>query len=243
MVLTNVRYFVGPADLTSYSNKVEVEDTLEEKDATNFGSAGAKELLAGLESIAFQAEGQWNAGDPGYPDDSFWASRRTVEAHSVAPIGTTVGNAAYTTQAVRTSAKLFGTVGDVAPWALSAVGSWPMARGMVVCSPGTAVTTTGTGTSVTLGAVSDSQRLYASLHVLSVTGTSSPTIAVTIQSDDNAPFGTPTSRLTFTTTGSVGSESIRGSLGAITDTFYRCSFTVTGTNPSFLALVVLGIAG
>lgn len=241
-ILTNVRYFVGPADLTTQSNKVEWDDTMEEKDVTNFGSNGAKEIIAGIESLTIAAEFFYQAGDPGYADEEWWNARRIIEAHSLAPVGTTVGSPGYLTQAVRLAGTLFGSIGDVAMAKLGAAGSWPMARGAVLTSPGAAIAANGNGASVTMDAVAATQRLYASLHVLSVSGTSSPTLAVTIESDDDSGFPSATTQLTFTTTGAIGSEAIRGSTGAITDTFYRAKYVVSGTNPSFLALVVLGIA-
>jgi hypothetical protein len=246
-VLTNVRLFVGPTDLTGVSNKVEFADGMEEKDTTNFGSSGAKEVLGGLESLAFSGEGQWQAGSTSTVDvdDEMWGDRRVVQAYSVFPIGATVGNPAYLTQALRLSSKLFAAVGDVAPWMLTAVGSYPAARGMVLASPGTAVTVDANGTGVNLGAVASTQRLYATLHVLSVAGTTSPTLAVTVQSATSGAFSSPTTRLTFTTAAATGSELKRTSTGAITDTWYRAVFDVTdggGGDASFLVAMAIGTA-
>jgi hypothetical protein len=244
-VLTNVRYFVGPADLTAQSNKVELDDSMEEKDVTNFGSGGKKEVIAGLESVAISAEGFYQSGDPGYADDEWWTNRRTVEAHTVFPAPATTqltaGDTAYLTQAVRLSAKLFGTVGDVATFALTATGAYPLARGACLLGPGTTVTTTGTGTAVNVGAVAAGKGLYASLHVVSISGTSNPTLNVKVQSDDNSGMTSATDVITFTAATAVGSQVARVA-GAITDNYFRVSYTTSGTNPSFLAVVAVGIA-
>jgi hypothetical protein len=245
LVLTNVRLFVGPADLTGQSNKVEIVDAMEEKETTNFGSAAAKEVIAGIESVAIGAEGQWQAGDPGYVDDEMWAARRVIEAYTAGPDGAVVGTAAYLTQAVRLDSKLFGQVGDVMPWTLGAAGSWPLARGMFAQAPGSAITADANGTSVNLGAVPAGQRLYASLHLLSVAGTNTPTIAVTIESDTATNFPTPVTVLTFSTVSAVGSQIIRTATTGNTDTWYRAVFDVNangGTGMSFLAVIALGIA-
>ena len=244
-VLLNCRYFVGPADLTGHSNKVELTDSMEEKETTNYGSGGAKELLAGIESVEITGEGQWDAGDPGKIDDELWAARRVIEAHTVCPETAAVGALAYLTQAVRLDSKLFGTVGDVAPWTLTAKGSWPLARGMVLQAPGSAITADAFGTGVQLGAVSATQRLYATLHLLSVAGTLSPDLTVTIQSDSADTFGSPTTVLSFSTIAAVGDQIVRTSIGAITDTWYRAVFDVDdhgGVGESFLALIALAIA-
>lgn len=245
-ILTNVRYFVGPADLTAQSNKVEVDDSMEAKETTNFGSSGKKEYIAGLEDLALMAEGQYQSGDPGYADDEWWNARRVVEAHTIGPHTADVGAAAYVSEAVRLSGKLFGTVGDVAMFSLGAGGSLGLARGMFLQSPGTAVTADANGTAVQVGALSAGQRLYASLHVLSVAGTNTPELTVTIESDTVEAFsGSPETRLTFSTFTAIGSEVQRSSIGAHADSWYRAVFDVEdngGTGESFLVVVALGIA-
>lgn len=245
-VLLNVRYFVGPADLTGHSNKVELIDAMEEKETTNYGSSGAKELLAGVETVAIAAEGQWDVGDPGKPDNAFWTARRVVEAHTACAETAAVGALAYLTQAVRLDAKLFTAVGEVMPWMLTAGGSWPLSRGMVLSAPGTAITASADGAAVNLGAVAAGQRLYGALHVLSVAGTLVPELTVIVESDTVQAFsGSPETRLAFATATAVGSEIKRTAIGAHADTWYRASFDVDdngGTGESFLALVAIGIA-
>jgi hypothetical protein len=240
-VLLNARYFVGPADLTSYNNKIELDDSMEEKETTNFGSGGAKEVMAGIESVAIGAEGQWVAGDPGYIDDEMWAARRVIEAHTICPETAAVAALAYLTKAVRLDSKLFGQVGDVEPWMLAAAGSWPLARGVVLNNPGTALTVTGSGTAVQHIAVSTAaQYLYATLHVLSVSGTATPTLTVKVQSDNAGGFPSATDRITFTAATAQGSQVTRVA-GINADDWYRISYTISGTNPSFLAMVAVGV--
>ncbi len=245
-VLTNVRLFVGPADLTAASNKVELDDQMEEKETTNYASEGAKEVIAGLETVAINGEGQWEAGDPGYVDDHFWAHRRQIEAWTAGPHTADVGAVAYLTRAVRLNAKYFGGgVGEVAMWSAAAGGNWGLAHGVVLQSPGALITADADGTAVELGAVAATQRLVATLHVLSVAGTMVPELTVIIESDVDADFNSPTTRLSFATATAVGSEAVRTAPGAIADTFYRASFGVEdngGTGESFLVIVALGIA-
>lgn len=244
-VLLNVRAFVGPADLTGQSNKIELVDTMEEKETTNYGSGGAKELLAGVESVAIGAEGQWDSGDPGKIDDEMWANRRVIEAWTIGPETADASALAYLTQAARLNSKLFGAVGDVLPWSLTAGGSWPLVRGGITQPPGTAITADGNATGLNLGATSASQRLYASLHVLSVAGTLVPTIACTIQSASSNAFSSPTTRLSFTTVSAVGGQIIRTAAAANAHTWYRAVFDVTsngGVGMSFLAVAAIGIA-
>jgi hypothetical protein len=247
-VLLDVRLFAGGVDLSGNSNKVEIDDSMEVKNVTNFRSGGARQVAAGLEEVGISAEGQWEASDPTagahQQDDQFWAARRVVEPVSSAASGDSdlsAGGAMYLTQAVRSKYSLLGDIGEVIPWSGEWAGSWPLVRGLCAHPTGVPRTATGTGTAYNLGAVPDGKSLYATLHVLSVVGTGTPTITVAIESDDAIGFATPTTRGTFAAATLKGGEAIRV-VGPLTDTWWRTKWTVSGTAPSFLFLVAFGIA-
>lgn len=240
-VLTGVRAFANAADLTSNSNKVEITADVEDKDVTNYGSAGWKEILGGLASSQISAEGQWEALDPSKVDDASWSQLGGIGPWTVGPVGAAVGDLAYFTNALQSSYQLGGQVGDVAPWTGKATGSWPMVRGQIAHPPGTARTSTGVGTGVNLGAVAAGKRLYASLHVLSVAGTT-PSITARVESDDAIGFPSATTQLTFTAATAVGGQILRTTGSAITDSWFRVAWTISGTTPSFLFAAALGIA-
>ncbi|MEU0809516.1 hypothetical protein [Streptomyces sp. NPDC005970] len=240
-VLLDVRLFAVGADLTSASNKVEISSEAEDKDVTNYASQGWKEVLGGLSSAEISAEGQWEAGDPGKVDDNAWSTLGGTGPWSVGPSGAAVGSLAYFTSALRSNYALGGAVGDVAPWTGTAKSSWPLVRGQIAHPPGTARTATGSGTALQLGAVAAGKRLYAALHVLSVAGTGTPTITATVESDDAAGFASPATRLTFAAATAQGGQILRTDGTAITDTYYRVAWTISGTSPSFMFALSLGI--
>lgn len=245
-VLTNARIFAGGADLTARSNKVELASQLEEKDVTTFASSGWKEVLGGLFSSALGGEGQWEAGDLGKVDDESWTNLGAVGAYTVCPNasvaggGASVGDIAWLLQAMKANYKLGGQVGDIAPWTTAASGAWPLARGKVAHPPATPRTATGSGTSLQLTAVSATQYLYATLHVLSITGTAVPTITVKVQSSVDSAFTVPNDRITFTAATTLGGQ-IKRLVGPITDTWYRAQFTISGTTPSMVFVVALSV--
>lgn len=241
LILTNVRLFAGGADLTSASNKVELTTKVEEKDATNYASQGYKELLGGLASAEIASEGQWEAGDPGLVDDASWAQLGGTDAWSAGVDGAAVGGLAYLTKALRCDYKLGDAVGEIAPWTSSGMSTWPLARGQFAHPPGTARTADGTGTGLQLGAVAAGKRLYATLHVLSVAGTGTPTLTARVESSVDNTFASPTTRLTFTGATLQGGQVLRTDGSAITDTWWRIAWTITGTTPSFLFTSALGI--
>lgn len=241
-VLLDARLFAGGADLSGNSNKIEITSEIEEKNATNYRSDGWKELLGGLASAEMAGEGQWEAGDSGMVDDSSWAQLGGNTAWSASPADAVVGDLAYFMKAMRSDYALGDAVGEIAPWSGTAKSSWPLVRGVFAHPPGTARTSTGDGTAQQLGAITTGQRLYAAVHVLSVSGTSTPTITVEIESDSQEDFaGTPETRLSFDAATARGGQILRTDGTAHADTWYRPTWTVSGTSPSFLFVVALGI--
>ncbi|MBL7492520.1 hypothetical protein I6A60_01940 [Frankia sp. AgB1.9] len=241
LLLINTRLFTGGADLTGASNKIEISAEVEDKDVTTHGSGGWKEHQGGLADTELGAEGFWAAGDPGKVDDQTWAALGGVGAWTVGPDDAAVGNLAYLTRALRAQYQMTGSVGDVAGWNAGGKGSWPLARGVFAHPPGTARTASGTGTGINLGAVAAGKRLYASLHVLSVAGTT-PTLDVVVESDADNTFASPISQVTFTQAVDRGGQIGRTSAAGIADSWVRAKWTVGGTSPSFLFVVAVGTA-
>ncbi len=133
-----------------------------------------------------------------------------------------------------THSPITGGVGDMAGTNVSGNARGKLARGIIEIS--TATPTTGTTTGSQIGALSSSQRMYANLHVTAVAGS---TLDVIVQSDDNSGFTSPTNRITFTQASGVTSEHLSVA-GAITDDYWRLSYTISGG--SFTFAVALGIA-
>ena len=239
-ILLNARAFAVGVDLTGASNKLELSGEVEVKDTTTYGTSGWKGVIGGIGSAEIAGEGFWEAGDPSLVDDASWAQLGGVGPWTVCPDTAQVGSLAYLTRALRSNYQLLGNVGDVAPWTSTAKSSWPLVRGQIAHPPGTARTATGTGTALSLGPVAAGARLYAALHVLSVAGTT-PSLTVSIESDDAGGMATPTTRLTFDPATAAGGQALRTDASAITDTHYRVTWSVSGTTPSFMFAVSLGI--
>ncbi|MFF0136766.1 hypothetical protein ACFYRN_09995 [Streptomyces sp. NPDC005227] len=240
-VLVNVRCFAVGADLTSQANKIELSSEVEDKDATNYGSQGWKEVLGGLGSAELSGEGQWEAGDLTKIDDASWAQLGGVGPWSVsANNDASVGSLAYFMGALRSNYTLFDAVGEIAPWSGNAKSATPLVRGQFAHPPGTARTATGVGTGLNLGAVAAGKRMHAALHVLSASGTT-PSITARIESSVDNTFASPTTRLTFNAATASGGQILRTAGTAITDTWWRVAWTISGTTPSFLFVSSLGV--
>lgn len=239
-ILTNTRFWADGCDLTGAANKVEVMAEVEAKDATTYASGGWREQLGGLASSTWKASGFWEAGDPSLVDDALWSTLGGIRAVTAVPTAGAVGDVAYLTNALHSTYAILGDIGEVAPWSGEFSSSWPLVRGVVAHPAGTARTATGPGTALQLGAVAAGQRAYVTAHVLSVAGTT-PSLTVRVESDDNAGFTSPTTRATLTAATSTGGQIARTDGTAITDTYWRVAWTISGTGPSFLFAAALGI--
>lgn len=246
MVLLNARAFAGAVDLTGVSNKAEVTPSVDTVDVTNFGSAGWKEILGGLAETEIALAGFFESGTVAaagtFEDPELFAQLGAVGPWSLMPAGAADSGLAYLTNALEASLNAIqGSIGDAAGFEAMAKGSTKLARGVVGHPPGTARTSTGTGTANQLGALSAAQSLYVNLHVLSIAGTT-PSLTVRVESDDNAGFSSATTRGTFTAaTTAVGGQHMRIA-GPITDDYWRAAWTISGSSPSFLFLVTFGRA-
>ncbi|KAB8162922.1 hypothetical protein FH609_004125 [Streptomyces sp. 3MP-14] len=240
-VLLDARLFTGGADLSGHSNKIELSGETEDKDVTNYRSDGWTEVLGGLASAEISGAGQWEAGDPGMVDDVSWSMLGGIGAWTVCPTDSTPGALAYFTRALRADYTLGESVGEVAPWSGTAKSSWPLVRGVIEHPPGIARTADGSSAGVELGPVPAGGRLYAVLHVLSAAGTT-PSLTVTVESSGDDEFEEPATVLTLDAATEPGGQVVRTAGDAVTDGWFRVSWEITGTSPSFLFVVALGIA-
>lgn len=240
-VLTDARIYLESADLTGWSNKVETTSAAADEDVTNFASGGWKQRTGGLFDTDVALDGFFEQLDPSRPDDMFWANLGSNQtALTVMPTSGASGVTTYLTRAQVMDYKPGAAVGKVVAWSATMKGNWPWVRGLVLHPQGTARTSTGSGTGYQLGAVSASQRIYCCLHVLSVSGTATPTITVSLQSSVDNTFASPTTRLTFAADTAVDGQAL-SLLGAVTDQWWRASWVISGTTPSFLFAVSAGI--
>jgi hypothetical protein len=241
LVLIDAKTYLDSADMTGYSNKVSLDAKAANLDRTTFASNGWNERVAGLWDGDSSIEGFYQAGDNSMPDDQIWGDLgNTVPLTSIPTAGTTAGDLAYVARVQECDYTFGAKVGELIAYSLSSKTNSPIARGKVLHPYGTARTTTGSGTGLQLGAVSAAQRLWANLHVMSISGTSTPTITCTIQSSVDNTFGSPTARISFAAATSIQGQALNV-LGAVTDTWWRVIWTISGSSPSFLFNVSAGI--
>lgn len=241
LVLLDCRLYLDGADLTGYSNKAEIAAKPAKLTRTTFGDGGSNTYVGGVFDGSANLEGFWQAGDLSQPDDSFWANLgvSTVPLTGV-PTGGNVGDLAYLTQGLETQYQPGAKQGELLAWTADLETNWPIVRGKILHPQGTARTSSGNGTGVQLGALSSTQALYVCLHVMSISGTSTPTITVAIQDSVDNTFASPHTSGTFAAATTLDGQTMKV-VGPVTNTWYRATWTITGSTPSFLFAVSAGI--
>ena len=236
-VFNDGKVFSGGYDLSDHITSVNLEITAEELDATTINSGGFREKLGGLKDSTLSMDGFYEAG-ANKPDALLGASIGNELIVTTVP-DAGVGNTAYFMKSRLFSYQMFGSVGEIAPFSISKSQSDDeVVQGKIELDG--ALTATGNSTGEQIGAVDATERVYVAIHCTAVSGTSTPTVTFKLQSDDNSSFTSPTDRITFTGITAIGAD-YQSAAGAITDTYYRLNYTISGTNPSFSIHATIGI--
>lgn len=239
--LVDCKLYLGGKNLSGDTNAGTLTYEAEELDSTTFAS-GTRERIGGLKSYALDLEGFSQAGT-NQVDPVLFTATGSSGVMTICPTTGLDGEPGFLFEDVMLAYDFGGSVGDMYGFTARAAGTGgrPLVKGTVLHPTTTAKTSSSNGTGQILGAVSSTQKLYASLHVVSVSGTL-PTLDVIVQSDDNAGFTTPTSRITFSQATAVGGQYATPVSGAITDTRFRVNYTIGGSDtPTFTFLVAVGI--
>jgi hypothetical protein len=239
-VLTNAKILVGQADLSGWTNKVELGAEADELDSTTFGSGGWMEKRGGLVAVDIAISGFWEASGAGYPDDRLFADLGVASIPmTVTPTGAVVGDVSYITKVMRPSYKLGDQVGQLLPFESKAVNDGtPLVRGLV--NDNQARTITGTTTAQQLVVPTATTRVHCAIHVTAISGTATPTLTPTLQGD-TVGFPSPATVATGSAMTTVGSQYLVGAYGVTTDNYYRLSYVISGTNPSFSVVASIGL--
>jgi hypothetical protein len=223
-ILNDVVIYANEYDLTSSSNKVTLDASVDEQDATVFGNNGYKTIIGGLRNVEMDLDGWWDNLNDASTFTNFGIFDQPV---TVGP-ASTEGSRAYMFQAARTKYEWFGAVGDVNPFNFHAMGSNTVGliRGMILKTRGAATATGVIGTPQQVGAGGAGKWLYGVIHVF----TAGTTITVQVQSSATVG-GTYTTRGTFPAITAVGGTWLtRVDASAITDTWWRLNVSaLTGT--------------
>lgn len=237
-VLTDCKLWLDGFDLSGDMNALGLDYASETQDDTVFGD-DTRSRLGGLKTFGFNHQGLWNGGDDEVDDVLFGDIGLVDVLMSAAPEIGAAGETAYFGRIGLAEYSPAGVIGEIFRFTVSGEASDTPVQGTIMLN-GSALTASGNGTARQLGAVAAGEKLYAGIHVLAASGTS-PTLDVTVESDDNSGMTSATTRITFSQFTAIGSEWATPVDGAITDDWWRIDYTIGGTSPSFDVIVLLGI--
>lgn len=233
-VLTNPKCWLHGYELQGVLSTLALRSGAELKDATAFGDA-TRTRKGGLHTVEAQLEGYY---EPAAIDAQLFSRVGSVDVpFTAAPENAgTAGVRAFAMLAALGEYRLGGELGEMTPLSLPLQSGGPLVRGLIVHNA--ARTSTAAGTAYQLGQVAAGQKLYAALHVTAASA--ADTLDVIVESDDAEGMASPSSRAAFTQATAITAE-WKEVAGAITDDWWRVSWTIAGTSPSFSFAVFLGI--
>lgn len=226
--LTDATTWIAGYDFTSDLNQVSITTSVDDQDNTVFGLGGFRSRIGGLRNVEASLSGFYQSATLNAPDPQAFLQLGTADQVVTMAPDDAEGTTAYMFQGGKFSYNWGGSIGDVLPFDLDVMGTNAvgLVRGNIVKAKGNVSATGASGTAWNGGNVSASQYLYATFHVFSA-GT---TITAVVQSDDNAGFTTPTTRITFGPITTVGGTWGVRLAGPLTETHYRFNITaITGT--------------
>lgn len=236
-VWTNARFFMGGYELSGIQNRFGIDYGAEMLDKTVFDGTNTRCYKPGLKTVALTGGGFW---DDAYDEALFNRISAAREVVTLAPDGQAVGDVAFMVRGVSGAYNpISGGVGELLGFEIDFKAAQERLVRGVVADLGTK-TASADAAGVELGALSATQTLVATLHVVGPVEGTTPTLDVVIESDVDDTFASATSRVTFTQATAIGGQ--WGTVaGAVTDTWWRASVTVGGTDPSFPVFVSFGI--
>lgn len=236
-VLTNAAIIIGAHNLSGDANALALNFEAEILDITKFGD-DARRKIAGLRSNTFSLAGHWNGGDEALDDALFSKIALAGQPISFGGAGLADGARCFTAKALLGSYAPGAQVGEVFAFDAAGEADDDLGRGLVVANATAGSSSSSTGQQV--GAIASGASLIANLHVTAASG-SSPTLDVVLESDDNSGFTSATTRGTFSQATGLTAEQLTVA-GPVTDDYWRVTYTIGGSTPSFSFVVALGIS-
>jgi hypothetical protein len=234
---TAASILLGDLDASPFTNKVTSNVTLDMLDATTCGSGGFRSFAPGMRNGEMAIEGFQDYAVGGFFEKIDGPDIGVSMLMSIAPIAPaatlTAGDpVAFMRGPIDAMTEDSGDAGELVKMAVHLSTDMPFVMGAVL-HPLALRSTTASGTAVAMTGPTLLQTLYGGLHV---TGGSGGTLTVRIQTDDNAGFTTPTTRITFTATTipvPAGEMKFLVPVNISTETHVRADWTITAGSFTF----------
>jgi hypothetical protein len=235
VIYDDQRIFFDGLEISGETNAIGLEYVAETEDNSTFG-IGTRSNVGGLTTATAAVEGFL---DPEKADPVlFDAVGMDGKVLSFGLDGDD-GSLAYTLNALLGEYSPEGEHGRLLKFSASAVSRSRPVRGTVMANA-TGLAATGNGTARQLGQVAVGQKLFAAIHLLAVDDPAD-SITVSIESDADSGFASPTVRTTFAAANVIGGQWAVPVPGEIADPWWRVAYSISGATPAFSLVAILGI--
>lgn len=233
--------YIGGLNWTTTASQAEFGADIAVQDVTTFeyAAGGFTNSVVGLKTLAFNTTNFVDYAS-GALDEwlrSNYGSQRVV---SIAYVGAATGNGCAVGYGLLNGYRPFNAAVGAVPTTVGTVDGGTFGEGQVTLVSSTSLTTTTSSTPVQLGATSASQQVVAAIHVLSASGTT-PTLTCRIQSASTSGGSYTNRGSAGTALSAAGDQWLTSGVGAVTDTWWKLTLTITGTTPVFSAFAALAI--
>ena len=239
-VLKDTKTIYGGRDLTGELSQMGLEYAAATPECTAFGD-GTVNRAPGLMDVSAAHQGYWDSvsATDSLDKDLFDEIGAAQEHMSFSPAAGALGDIGFSFPVLAAEYVPGASIGELFAFTINVTGKGILVRGSMM--ENSAFTVTADGTARQVGAALSTDTIYSIIHVTAISGTSTPTLTATLESDATNSFsGSETLRISHTAITAVSAER-KTLVGAVTDTWWRYTMTVSGSGPSLTAFVILGI--
>ena len=233
-IIKSQKIWLGALKLDGQLHTIDLDLSLEALDDTRLGD-DAVSMIVGRGLTQLQLAGYWDPVGATAVDGQLFSDIGATLAYIIDVTGAGEGGKAYLGDVLATGRPISGQHGQQAGMTLAGAtrNTIPIQGFLSEISSGLGAGTVS-GTGKQLGAVGAGQKLWAALCM---TAGSTPNVDVIVESDDNAGFTSPTTRISFANRTTPGSE-LKSQAGAITDDYFRAKVTVNSGSAVALAVAI-----
>lgn len=234
-------YFDG-YDLKNHVSSATLNHDCEAQDCTAIGHS-TKVNCSGLKVGKLDLEG-YDDYAAGYVDAIFNAPKGDAAVvFTIAPQGVaTLGNPTYTLDGNTYSYDKFKTIGEMAKFKIHAENKGTAVIPGVTLAGDTSVSgASGAGTGFAVGACPTTKSLYGVLHVTALGSGTSLQVRIQHCATVGGTYVTTGNYVNFTAATAVGGQVVVSAGTAVTDTYWKMDWTLTGGTTTATFTVALGI--
>lgn len=242
-VLTNTKIYFDGIDISSKLNSITINNNVDLKDKTTFGSSYRKRL-SGLISAEISGQGFYDASSDYQGAISLYNNLgSTNQICTIVAQGSALNNIAYSAQKLESEFSPGFSIGEIASMTFACYSDGALVRQRVLASSG--FSTSITATPLNLGFRTPQQALYATLHNVRGTTAAGQTLTIKVQTATSSGFSSSTlsTSLKFTAlTTAIHTAQWASTNNSTTHTWYRVAVNSSGsTDGTVNGILTIGL--